>query len=150
VLRTDVGADPPRKRYGIALIEGFHSSRASSTSPDGETDSQPMRAARWEFKGYLSYLSTRGVPAVTASIGGDSCTDSSGPGSCRSSAKRLGRFLRRETVREWLSACAVRLDPCSSSDVLPSTPLHTRRHKGARPWSHDGFLCCIPRTALTA
>ena len=106
VLASDVGADPPRKRYGVVLIEGFHSPRPSSTSPDGVTDSQPIVrrdghsvvtfghsvGIRWLPLGirWLPFVPVdAGAALVTASFGGDSCTDSSGCGSCRSSAKRM-------------------------------------------------------------
>lgn len=47
------------------------------------------------------------------------------------------------TAREWCSACVVRLDPCSSSDVLARRPCQSR---GERRLGLPGvgFLCCIP------
>lgn len=47
------------------------------------------------------------------------------------------------TTREWCSACVVRLDPCSSSDVPTRTPSQSwgKRNSGL---SKVGFLCCIP------
>lgn len=64
-------------------------------------------------------------------------------------AGRWGRCSARideatgRTAREWCSACAVRLDPCLSSDVLTRMPSRSRSER--RPGSlEDGFLCCIP------
>ena len=62
VLASDVGADPPRKRYGVVLIEGFHSLRASSTSPDGVTDSQPI--VRRDGHSGVTFRTRMSVPAA--------------------------------------------------------------------------------------
>jgi len=37
------------------------------------------------------------------------------------------------TTHEWRSACVVRLDPCSSSDVLTGTPSQSRGGRNLRP-----------------
>ena len=47
------------------------------------------------------------------------------------------------TAREWCSACAVRLDPCLSSDVLARRPCQSRG-KRCLGLPGVGFLCCIP------
>lgn len=52
-----------------------------------------------------------------------------------------GAFGR--TARELCSARAVRLDPCSSSDVLTRLPSQSRGKRNAG-LLEVGFLCCIP------
>jgi hypothetical protein len=64
-------------------------------------------------------------------------------------AGRRGRCSARDdeafgrTAREWCRACAVRLDPCSSSDLLARTQGQSgdKRRKGL---PEVGFQCCIP------
>ncbi|MCE3216259.1 hypothetical protein HAX54_005765, partial [Datura stramonium] len=55
----------------------------------------------------------------------------------------VGAFVR--TAHEWYSACAVRLDPYMSSDVLTRMP--------SQSWGRQklgllevGFLCCLPNS----
>ncbi|KAK4368060.1 hypothetical protein RND71_011852 [Anisodus tanguticus] len=59
----------------------------------------------------------------------------------RCSARYNGAFGR--TAREWCSACVVRLDPCSSSDLLPHVPFQSwgERRLGSLKVN---FMCCIP------
>ncbi|KAF3614744.1 hypothetical protein FXO37_35829 [Capsicum annuum] len=52
-----------------------------------------------------------------------------------------GEFGR--TTRDLSSACAVRLSPCSSSDVLTRLPSQSRGKRNAGLLEVD-FLCCIP------
>jgi hypothetical protein len=60
---------------------------------------------------------------------------------CGCPARIDGAFGRR--THEWCSACVVRLDPCSRSDVPTRTPPQSRgERKSGSPGV--GFLCCIP------
>ena len=122
------GVEPNPRRATAAGVGG---ARAGS-SRRVPSSSLPPEGGLSCLAGLASALQRRHGQQRTASNAGRW-------GRCR--ARIDGAFGR--TAREWCSACAVRLDPCSSSDVLTLKPSQSwgKRNLGL---PEVGFLCCIP------